>query len=652
MSFRRKEKLGFTIINDDDEADMIPIIAIEEEEELESADLPSNVAVLPLRNTVLFPGVVIPITVGRDKSIKLIKAAVKSKSMIAVVSQKDVNIEDPSVEDLFKMGTLAKIVKMVKLPDGNTTVIIQGKKRVKNVSETATEPYLTAKVEYYSDIVPDSKDKEFKALISNMKDMAEQLVEMTPHLPPETSLAIKNIDSPSFLIHFIAFNLSIDLVERQNILEVDDLKQRTLLVLKHLSKEQQFVDLKNQIQNRVKTDLDKQQREYFLHQQLKTIQEELGGATPDLEVKSLRERGKKKKWNKEIREVFEKELDKLQRMNPAAADYSVVLNYAELLIELPWSEFTNDRFDLKKAQEILDHDHFGLDNVKDRILEYLAVLKLKADMKAPILCLVGPPGVGKTSLGKSIAKAIGRKYVRMSLGGVKDEAVIRGHRKTYIGAMPGRIIQSIKKAKTSNPVMVLDEIDKAGIDFRGDITSALLEVLDPEQNNSFNDHYLEVDYDLSRVMFIATANNAYDIPPALLDRMEVIHINGYTIEEKIQIAKKYLIPKQLKEHGLLTKDFKIDVKGIEKIATDYTRESGVRSLDKQVANLVRGIAKIKALEEPLPKKIDDEIITKKLHNDTLVVSQNISDTIYMKIEISEKGTGYSAIFDLKKLSRP
>lgn len=597
----------------DDDAEFIPIMTVGDEGEDDKGDnFPEELPILPLRNTVLFPGVVIPITVGRDKSIKLIRDANSADKTIGVVSQRDVSVEDPGFADLHPFGTVARILKMLRMPDGNTTVIIQGRQRFRLEQITSFDPYLKARISHSKDLKPKKSDKEFDALIASTNDLAQQIIQLSPNIPSEAGIALKNIDSPAFLVNFIASNLNIEVAEKQRLLEIENLKDRATEVLTLLSKEFQMLELKNQIQSKVKVDLDKQQREYFLHQQLKTIQEELGGATPDLEVQNLRERGKSKKWSKTVQDHFNKELDKLQRMNPAAADYSVVLNYVELMLELPWDEFSKDRFDLKRAKKILDTDHYGLEKVKDRILEYLAVLKLKANMKAPILLLVGPPGVGKTSLGKSIAKAVGREYVRMSLGGVHDEATIRGHRKTYIGAMPGRIIQSVKKAGKSNPVMVLDEIDKVGSDFRGDVSSALLEVLDPEQNSTFFDHYLELDYDLSKVLFIATANSLAPIQPALLDRMEVIEINGYTIEEKLEIAKKYLIPKQLEEHGLDKNDVKLSPASVRKVIEGYTRESGVRTLDKRIASLIRGYAKLKALEEPYEVEVNDESIKKIL----------------------------------------
>ncbi|WP_069658231.1 endopeptidase La [Arcticibacter eurypsychrophilus] len=596
------------LINEDTE--FFPLMSQEDEEEMNNEQTPDILPILPLRNTVLFPGVVIPITVGRDKSIKLIKDAYKGNRTIGVVSQKDVAVEDPTFEQLNEVGTVALIIKMLQMPDGSTTVIIQGKQRFRLNEEVQKDPYIKATVKKFEEIRPKT-DKQFKAMVGSIKDMAMQIIHLSPNLPSEAGIAIKNIESPSFLINFISSNMNADVAVKQSMLEVANLHERAILVLEQLTIDLQMLELKNQIQSKVRVDLDKQQRDYFLNQQLKTIQEELGGNTPDLELENLRLRASKKKWSKEINGFFSKELDKLGRMNPAAADYSVQVNYLELVLDLPWNDFTKDNFDLKRAERILDKDHYGLEKVKRRIIEYLAVLKLKQNMKAPILCLAGPPGVGKTSLGKSIARALGRKYVRIALGGIRDEAEIRGHRKTYIGAMPGRIIQSLKKAGTSNPVFVLDEIDKVANDSHGDPSSALLEVLDPEQNSAFYDHYVELDYDLSNVMFIATANSLSSIQPALLDRMEVIEVNGYTIEEKIEIAKQHLLAKQLEQHGLSKKHIILKPAIIEKIIEEYTRESGVRGLEKKIGSVVRGIATKIAMEEeytPAVNKTDIETI--------------------------------------------
>src|ERR1700744_2013219 len=588
-------KSALPIINDDSE--FFPLMSSDDEAEMNNESVPDILPVLPLRNTVLFPGVVIPITVGRDKSIKLIRDANKGDRMIGVVSQQDLGIEDPPFDQLNKVGTVALIIKMLQMPDGNTTVIIQGKKRFVLNEEVQSEPYIKVNISPFKEI-KGKEDKEFKAMISSIKDMAMNIIQLSPNMPSEAGIAIRNIESTSFLINFISSNMNADMSAKQHLLEVANLRERANLVLEHLTLDLQMLELKNQIQTKVRVDLDKQQRDYFLNQQLKTIQEELGGNTPDLEVENMRKRAITKKWSVEVKTHFSKELEKLARINPAAADYSVQINYLELLLDLPWNEFTKDNFDLKRAQKVLDKDHFGLDKVKQRIIEYLAVLKLKHNMKAPILCLVGPPGVGKTSLGKSIAKALGRKYVRMALGGIRDEAEIRGHRKTYIGAMPGRIVQAIKKAGAANPVFILDEIDKVGNDFRGDPSSALLEVLDPEQNSTFYDHYVEMDFDLSNVMFIATANSLSSIQPALLDRMEIIEVNGYTIEEKIEIAKQHLLPKQREEHGVTSKQVVMKNDVLEKLVEDYTRESGVRGLEKKIGSIVRGVAKSIAMDEP------------------------------------------------------
>jgi len=596
------------IINEDTE--FFPLMSQQDEDDMNSEETPEILSILPLRNTVLFPGVVIPITVGRDKSIKLIKEAYKGDRVIGVVAQKDVSIEDPTFEQLHSVGTVAHIIKMLQMPDGNTTVIIQGKQRFQLVQEVQNEPFIKAVVAKFTE-TKHKNDKEFKNLVASIKEMSSQIIQLSPNIPSEAGIALKNIESTSFLINFISSNMNADMADKQKMLEMGNLRKRAERVMELLMLELQMLELKNQIQSKVRTDLDKQQRDYFLNQQLKTIQEELGNST-DLEFEALQARGKKKKWKVDVKEHFNKELEKLGRMNPAAPDYSIQMNYLELLLDLPWNEFTKDNFDLKRAQRVLDKDHFGLEKVKQRIIEYLAVLKLKRDMKAPILCLVGPPGVGKTSLGKSIAKALNRKYVRMALGGVRDEAEIRGHRKTYIGAMPGRIIQSIKKAGADNPVFVLDEIDKVGSDFRGDPSSALLEVLDPEQNNAFNDHYVEAEYDLSNVLFIATANSLSTIQPALLDRMEIIEVNGYTIEEKIEIAKKYLLPKQKEVHGLEAKQITLKNSLIEKVIEDYTRESGVRGLEKKIGSLVRGIATKIAMDEPYEPTLDNNDVEKIL----------------------------------------
>ncbi len=590
----------------DENSELIPLMTPEDEEEIKKELLPNTLPILPLRNTVLFPGVVIPITAGRDKSIKLINDANKGNKVIGVVSQKDELIEDPTLKDINLTGTAARILRVLKMPDGNVTVIIQGKKRFKIAEVLTEEPYFNATVREVPEARPAQKNKEFNAIIESIKDLALKIIKDSPNIPSEASFAIKNIQSDSFLVNFVSSNMNLSVSEKQKLLELNNLKDRALATLKYLNVELQKLELKIDIQSKVQSDLNQQQREYFLHQQMKTIQEELGGVSYDEEIDEMRIKAKDKSWNEEVQNHFEKELAKLQRMNPQVAEYSIQRNYLDLVLELPWNEYSNDKFDLNRAKRILDRDHYGLDDVKQRIIEYLAVLKLRNDMKSPILCMYGPPGVGKTSLGKSVAEALGRKYVRMSLGGLRDEAEIRGHRKTYIGAMPGRIIQNLRKAGTSNPVFVLDEIDKLSNSHQGDPSSAMLEVLDPEQNNDFHDNFLELGYDLSKVMFIATANSLSTIQPALLDRMEIINVSGYTIEEKIEIAKRHLLPKQLKEHGLGSNDLKIAKPQLAKIVEGYTRESGVRGLEKQLAKMVRYAAKNIAMEESYSVKVTNK----------------------------------------------
>lgn len=588
--FMKKEYIDFTNIIDQ-ETEFIPLISEDEEDKMNLEVVPEVLPILPLRNNVLFPGVVIPITVGRDKSIKLIEEAYKSDKIIGVVSQIKAEIEEPAAEDLHKIGTVAQIIKKLKMPDGSTTIIIQGKRRFEIQSIIQEEPYFKALVKGLIDNKLDLTNEKNQALVESMKDMALKIIKDSPNIPSEASFAIKNIESPSFLVNFIASNLSGDVEKKQSLLQTHNIEKRVEQILEHLSYEIKMLSMKNEIQSKVRVDIDKQQREYFLNQQIRTIQEELGGNPIETEIKAFEERAKKKKWSKKIQKAFEKEIKKLQRMSPQGADFSVQVNYIDTLLDLPWKKYSKDKFDLKRAQDILDRDHFGLDKVKERIIEYLAVLKLKGNMKSPILCLYGPPGVGKTSLGKSIAESLGRKYVRMSLGGVHDEAEIRGHRRTYIGAMPGRVLQNLKKAGTSNPVFVLDEIDKVANSHQGDPSSALLEVLDPEQNSAFNDNFVELDYDLSKVLFVATANNLSTIQGPLRDRMEIIEVNGYTVEEKIEIAKRHLLQKQIKINGITNKDISISDDVLEYIIENYTRESGVRGLEKRISKIVRSRAK-------------------------------------------------------------
>lgn len=596
----------------DEDAEFVPLMTPEDEEEMNREDLPEILPILPLRNTVLFPGVVIPITAGRDSSIELIKEAKDGNKTIGVVAQKDAKVENPGPNDINKLGVVAKILKVLKMPDGNTTVIIQGKKRFQINEVIEEKPFISAEVAEVEEARPAFNDEKFLATIESIKELSLQIIKNSPNIPSEASFAIKNIESNSFLVNFVASNMNLSVKDKQELLEINDLHDRALQTLKFINVELKKLELRNDIQSKVQSDMSQQQREYFLHQQMKTIQEELGGVTNEGEIQELRERAKEKKWSEEIKKHFEKELSKMQRMNPQVAEFSIQRNYLDLFLDLPWNEFSQDKFDLDRARKVLNRDHYGLEEVKKRILEYLAVLKLRNDMKSPILCLYGPPGVGKTSLGKSVAESLGREYVRISLGGLRDEAEIRGHRKTYIGAMPGRIIQSLKKAGTSNPVFVLDEIDKIGSSHQGDPASALLEVLDPEQNDNFHDNFLEMGYDLSKVMFVATANSLNTIHPALRDRMEIINMTGYTIEEKVEIAKRHLLPKQIKEHGVKMKDLKIGKKQFEKVIEGYTRESGVRGLEKQLAKIVRYVAKNIVMEEDYNVKITNADIEKIL----------------------------------------
>ena len=621
----KESKILFT---PEDEMDFIPIIPLNENEGDNGPDIviPSELGLLPLRNTVLFPGVVLPITVGRDKSIKAVNDAYKADKLVGVIAQKDSNVEDPVVTDLEDIGTVAKIIKMIKMPDGGTTVIIQGKRRFKVARITAEDPYFKAQIELLEeDEAP--KNEDFNAYVANIKELAGQIIQLSPNIPSEASIILRNIENPSFLIHFISSNLNTELTEKQKLLELNNIETRVDLLMKLLQRELQFAELKNKVTTKTKTELDKQQREYFLQQQMKSIKEELGGDTNEREIKEMQKRAEAKKWSEAAKEMFKKGIEKLERMHPSTPDYSVVYNHLDLMLDLPWQEITEDQYDLKKAKKVLDHDHYGMDKVKERLLEYLAVLKLKGDMKSPILCFVGPPGIGKTSLGRSIATAIQRKYGRISLGGLHDESEIRGHRKTYIGAMPGRILQMLRKLKSSNPVLILDEIDKVGNDFRGDPSSALLEVLDPEQNHSFYDNYLELEYDLSKVLFIATANDINNIQPALRDRLEIINLSGYAVEEKVQIAKRHLVPKQKEAHGLKTIDFKIGDPVLQKIIQDYTRESGVRELDRYLASIMRYEAKEFAMNEsvksPLTEKEVEKILGKPKYSSDIYKVANI-----------------------------
>lgn len=606
-------KIEMLLGNTEEEMEFMPIVPLGEDEmdEQEKGELPVDIPIIALRNTVLFPNVVLPITVAREKSVKAITKAQKEGKWIGVLAQKDGDKEDPGTDEIYHTGTVAKIVKQIKMPDGTTTIFIMGRMRFEVEKFTQTDPYFTAQVKYLEDIFP-KEDPEFDALISSLKEQSEQIAQLSPNLPNETSIVLRNIEHQSFLVHFISSNISAKLQQKQKLLEENDVKVRAEKLLQLLQSELQLLELKNEITNKTRADIDKQQREYFLQQQLKSIREELGGEPNDREIRDLQKRAEEVKMTDEAKELFRKNIEKLERMHPSTPDYSVIYNHLDLILDLPWSSFTEDSYDLKRAQNILDNDHYGMEKIKDRILEYLAVLKLKGDMKSPILCFVGPPGIGKTSLGRSIANSINRKYVRLSLGGLHDESELRGHRKTYIGAMPGRIIQSLRKTKTANPVFILDEIDKVGKDFRGDPSSALLEILDPEQNNSFYDNYLELEFDLSKVLFIATANSLSDIQPALRDRLEIIHLTGYSLEEKIEIAKRHLIPKQKEMHGLVKQKMKFSDKVLAKIIQEYTRESGVRELDRTIASIMRSIAKKVAMEETVPATMTEEQVEEVL----------------------------------------
>lgn len=602
-----KSMIDMMFGQNDQEMEFMPIVPLGEDElnDDEKKNLPTEIPLIALRNTVLFPNVVLPITVSREKSVKAIEFANANGKWIGVLAQKDMANEDPSAEDIYSTGTLAKIVKQIKMPDGNTTLFIMGRMRFNIKEMTQSDPFFKAHINLMDDVYP-KNDSEFDAIMSSIRDYSEKILSQSPNLPSEAGIVLKNIEQQSFLLHFIASNINAKLTDKQTLLEINDLKQRGEKLLQILQVELQLVELKNEITNKTRGEMDKQQREYFLQQQLKSIKDELGGDPNEREVRDLQKRAEEMIWPETAKDLFQKNIQKLERMHPSTPDYSVIYNHLDLMLDLPWSTVTADSYDLPHAQKVLDDDHYGMEKIKERILEYLAVLKLKGDMKSPILCFVGPPGIGKTSLGRSIANAINRKYVRLSLGGLHDESEIRGHRKTYIGAMPGRIIQSLRKVKSANPVFILDEIDKIGRDHRGDPSSALLEVLDPEQNSAFYDNYLEMEFDLSKVLFVATANSLQDIQPALRDRLEIIQLNGYSIEEKTEIAKKHLIPKQKELHGLKKTSLKFSDKVLQQIVQDYTRESGVRELDRLLASVMRNVAKDVAMEVPVTPQITNE----------------------------------------------
>jgi len=637
--------------SDSDQEEFIPIFNLSDEESGTASDIPTSLPVIALKNTVLFPGNILPITIGRSKSIKAVKEAFKTNKYLAVFTQKQLDNEDPSAEDLYEIGTVATVVKLIKMPDGNTTAILQGRTKCQLLNLESEDPYLKGNIKHIEEILPKDK-KEFNATISSIKDLSRRIIKMSPHIPEEAKMMLDNLKTPNFLLNFIASNLDGEVAMKQSIMEINSQAEKAKKILSLIDKQLQLVELKNKIESKVRVDIEKQQRDYFLNQQLKTIQEELGTNPNREELLALEAKAKEIKWPEAVGKQFDKELTKAKRINPQIAEYSVTLNYLETLVDLPWGKYTDDNFDLKNVKAILDKDHYGLKDVKERILEHLAVLKLKGDMKAPIICLVGPPGVGKTSLGKSIAKALNREFIRMSLGGLHDESEVRGHRKTYIGAMPGRIIKSIRKAGSSNPVFILDEIDKIGKDFRGDPSSALLEVLDPEQNTAFQDNYIDVDYDLSKVLFIATANSLSTIQPALRDRMEIIQLSGYSVEEKVEIAKKHLVPKQRLEHGLKANQVKLNKGILQMLVEGYTKESGVRSLERKIAGVMRSIAKRVAMEEEYNVTVTEEdVVTYLSHPIFDLDKYAMTDTPGVAVGLAWTRVGGDILFIETSLSK-